>query len=273
MKKLYLPILTLLILGLFSGCNFIRDTLTYRDTTKKFVQHLLHKDYDKCVGLMAMDHPTAADTNIDTLKLGLDNYRDILITNFGENLDYTFMSSEKKWSTNENESTPPNTTRVQMQVSNSTEFGVLEIIYDDKSKKILNIKTLEIKERIPSMGGFWLFGLLALCIPIFNIYMFVRVRRSQYRKKWLKYLAILIFNVPAITYKAVGGLSLQLLSFQILFGISFEYMGYINSAWTFGIPIGGLYLLWQLKNKKDQPIQTIPTETQNFKEAQPIETA
>lgn len=114
------------------------------------------------------------------------------------------------------------------------------------------------------MTGFWLFGLLALCVPIFNIYMMVRVKRSQYKKKWLKYLAIIILNVPAVTYNAVNGLSLQLLSFQILFGISFQYIGYLNSAWTLGIPLGGLYLLWQLKNGKDKPTEFATEEIALF---------
>lgn len=264
MKRLRFVITALLAIGLLSGCTFIGNTFKYRDTTKEFVESLLQKDYNKCVSLMAMDNPIAANTNLDTLKMGLANFRDIIVNNFGDKLDYSFMSSEKKWSTNTGESTPPNTTRVLMQFANDKEFGVFQVLFDDNSRKILNIKTLDVKAPIPKMVGFWLFGLLALCVPAFNIYMIVRIKRSQYRKKWLKYLAVIILNVPAITYNAVNGLSLQLLSFQILFGISFQYMGYLNSAWTFGIPLGGLYLLWQLKNGKDKPTEFDTEETALF---------
>ena len=38
-------------------------------------------------------------------------------------------------------------------------------------------------------------------------------------------------------------------------------MGYLNSAWTFGVPLGGLYFLWQLKNGKDKPIEIATIET------------
>lgn len=58
-------------------------------------------------------------------------------------------------------------------------------------------------------------------------------------------------NVPAITYSAIYGLSVDLLSFQILFGISFSYSGYLSSLWTFGIPFGGLYWFWKLRKKKE----------------------
>jgi hypothetical protein len=70
-------------------------------------------------------------------------------------------------------------------------------------------------------------------------------------KKWLKYIAVIFLNVPAITYSAVYGLSFNLLSFQILFGISFSYLGYLSSAWTFGVPLGGLYWLWKLSKKTE----------------------
>jgi len=67
----------------------------------------------------------------------------------------------------------------------------------------------------------------------------------------LKYLAVLFFNVPAISYAAVDGFSLEFLNFQILFGVSFSFMGFLGSVWTFGIPIGGIYWLWKLKRKRE----------------------
>jgi hypothetical protein len=74
---------------------------------------------------------------------------------------------------------------------------------------------------------YWLFGILALSVFAFNIYMIRKVRRSSMKKKWQKYLAIIILNVPAIGYKAVGGFFIELFSFQIMLGMSFEKMGYL----------------------------------------------
>tara|TARA_R110002049_G_scaffold30345_7_gene103968 strand:+ start:288 stop:806 length:519 start_codon:yes stop_codon:yes gene_type:complete len=159
------------------------------------------------------------------------------------------MTAEKTLSTVEGESTAPNTTLAQIEFSNDTGFGVFEITFDDNSNKILHIKTLDLKEKIPNMTFFWLFGILAICIPIFNIWIIRKIKRSNLKKKWLKYIAVIFLNVPAITYSAVYGLSFSLLTFQILFGISFSYMGYLSSAWTFGIPLGGLYWLWKLNKK------------------------
>jgi hypothetical protein len=131
-------------------------------------------------------------------------------------------------------------------------------LFDDKSKKILNINTLDVKEPIPSMAFFWIFGLVAICIPIFNIYVIRQIKRSNLKKKWLKYIAVIFLNVPAITYSAVTGIALKLLNFQILLGISFGYMGYLSSFWTFGIPLGGLYWLWKLKQHSKLTGETEP---------------
>jgi hypothetical protein len=202
---------------------------------------------------MAMDHETAKGTNIDTLKEGLDGFRNIVVSNFGDKLEYSFMKAEKKFTSDPDQKSPSNTTTVLMQLSNKKEFGVFEVLFDDKSNKILNIKALEVKEPVPNMVIYWLFGLVALCVFAFNIYMIRKVKLSKMKKKWQKYLAIVILNVPAIGYKAVGGFFINPLSFQILLGLSFEKMGYLGSSWTFGIPLGGLYVLWKLNKGMYDP--------------------
>lgn len=237
---------------LLTSCEFISRTFEYRKTTEEFTEALLKEDYDKCVDLFAMEHEMAQNVNVDTMKAGLPNFRELIINNFGEELEYTLMSAEKKFSTVEGESTAPNTTNVLVQIENKEEFGVLKLLFDDTSKKILNLNTLNVKEKIPSMLPFWLFGLLAICIPIFNIYVINQIRKSNLKRKWLKYLAVLFFNVPAITYSAISGLGFKLLNFQILLGISFGYMGYMNSMWAFGIPLGGIYWLWKLRNRNEE---------------------
>ena len=269
MTKTKQIVLTILIVFLLTGCDFIKNTFTYKDKTKEFVEYLLKEDYNKCVDLFAMEHEMAKNTNIDTMKIGLANFRQPIVNNWGTELEYSFMKSEKKFSTNAEENTPPNTTVALIEFSNDKEFGVFKVLFDDNSGKILNIKTLDVKAPIPSMTLFWLFGLLAICIPVFNIYVIRQIKRSNLKKKWLKYIAVIFLNTPAITYAAVNGLSFKLINFQILLGVSFGYMGYLNSYWTFGIPLGGLYWFWKLRQQKnevtepeiatEQSIETEPT--------------
>lgn len=251
MNRLKQTLLLIFTISLFTSCDFIKNVSTYKDITQGFVESLIEEDYEKSVSFMAIENKAYKNTNIDTLKLGLGNFRKIIVDNFGKELDYKFMTANKTFSTVEGESTAPNTTLAQIEFSNNSEFGVFEITFDDNSNKILHIKTLDIKEKIPNMIWFWLFGILAICVPIFNIWIIRKIKKSNLKKKWLKYIAVIFLNVPAITYSAVYGFSFSLLSFQILFGISFSYMGYLSSAWTFGIPLGGLYWLWKLSEKTE----------------------
>lgn len=249
MNKLTKTLLLILTVSLFTSCDFINNAFTYKDTTEGFIEALIEEDYEKSLTFMAIENEAFKNTNLDTLKIGLGNFQNIVVTNFGKELKYKFMTAEKTLSTVEGESTAPNTTLAQIEFSNDTYFGVFEITFDDNTNKILYIKTLDLKEKIPNMTFFWLFGILAICVPVFNIWIIRKIKKSNLKKKWLKYIAVIFLNVPAITYSAVYGLSFSLLSFQILFGISFSYMGYLSSAWTFGIPLGGLYWLWKLNKK------------------------
>jgi len=249
MRKLKYTFLITGILIAFHGCDFIKNTFTYKDKTAQLIEILINEDYDKAIDCFAMQHDMAKNTNLDTMKIGLANFRQIIVDNFGTVLNYKFMKSEKKRSTIKEDNTPPNTTLVMIEFSNDKEFEVFKVLFDDVSGKILQLNILYVKQPIPSMNIFWLFGLLALCIPIFNIYMIVQIKRSDLKKKWLKYIAVIFLNVPTLSYAAVNGLSFKLLSFQILLGVSFNYMGYLSSAWTFGLPLGGIYWFWKLKTK------------------------
>lgn len=248
MNKIRISVL-LLTISLFVGCDFVKDSFTFKDKTKEFVETLMKKDYDKCVSQMALESEIGKNTNIDTLKLGLEQFRGLVERNFGEKFEYSLMKSEKKRSTIESENTPPNTTLALIEFTNEKEFGVFQVLFDDNSKKIININTLDVKEPIPNMVLFWLFGFLPLSILLFNIYAIREIKKSTLSKKWLKYLAIIFFNLPTITYSAVEGLSYKLVHFQF-FGIGFSFMGFLGSVWTFGIPLGGIYWLWKLKQHK-----------------------
>jgi len=240
-----------------SSCTFLANSFKYNDATKIFMDNLVHKDYNKCIGLMAVDNKTAPND----LKSQLDNFSNVVLKNFGDKLEYSFVKAEKKFSTNAEEKMPPNTTLVYVEYKNQEYFGMIQALFDDKTGKILDIKTLNIKEHIPSMTLFWLFGIVAICVPAFVIYMIVLIKQSDMRRKWLKYLFVIVINVPAISYKAVGGISVLYLNFQILLGISFAKEGYLNSYWTFGVPIGGLIILWKLKTNHYKSKKAISEST------------
>jgi len=249
MKLAKRVLILLLFAFVFSGCDFIRNSFDYTDTTEEFVNCLLKENYDKSLEYMALEHKMAKNTNPDTLKAGLAKFRNVLAESFGTELTYSLMNTEKKFSTTASENTPPHTTLAFVQFANKERFGVFRVMFDDTSKKILNINITSNPKDIPDMVPFWTIALLALIIPAFNIYIIVQIKRSALNRKWLKYLAVLLLNVPTLTYSAMGIFSFSLLKFQFLFGISLSAMGYQGSIVSVGIPLGGLYWLWKLKNQ------------------------
>jgi len=244
MKNIKLIIPAILLICLFGSCSFIGNVFKYRDTTKEFIEALVHEDYNKCTSLM--DLQGVNSQYLDTIKKSLKLVHQSLVVNFGNKLDYSFETAEKTFSTDIS-SNQQGQTVLLMQIANQKDFGEVQVTFNDKSQKVFNFNVLDVKQKIPDMTLFWLFGILPLCVLAFNVYMLIVVKRSNVTHKWIKYLIIILVNVPTIGYKAIGGLFYKLIGIQILFGISFSFTGYLNSAWAFGIPLGGLFVLFMLK--------------------------
>jgi hypothetical protein len=252
MKLKIVPILAAIVI-VFSGCNFIQNASDYKRTSLEFTSALVNKDINKCVDLMALDHELAKGMNIDTLKMGLRYLSAALENNFGGNLSWYVINVEKTFSTIEAEKMPPNTTYVVVEIDNNENVGALRYLFDDVSKKVLNVKLLDIKEPVPNMTIYWLFGVLALIVVGINIYAIVLIKQSNRKKKWLKYISVILLNVPTITYGAIAGLGYKLLHFQFLLGVGFHAGGYLSSAWDIGIPIAGIYWIISLKFRPQKP--------------------
>ena len=246
-KKILFLILTVSFL---TSCEIFSEINDYKVTSEELIKSIINEDYDRALGLIEIDHE--AVTNADDIKAGLAIFRDKLVENWGTNIEVSYVKAHKIFTTKKTGSTPPNTTMATVEFHNQKFVGVLQILFDDKSKKILNVQSLDIKSPIPSMTYYWLFGLLAICVPIFNIYMIVRIVKSDLKNKWLKIIAVIFLNFPSFSYMLLGGLTFKFLNFQFLLGISWGYAGFTGSYWTFGIPLGGLYWLMKLRERKRQ---------------------
>lgn len=200
---------------------------------------------------MALESPGSEHTNLDRLKQQLSNLRDVIVQNFGDSLDFSFVSSKQTWFGKSD--LPPNTTLVLLQCANKEQFGVLRFLFYNKSKKILSVYVMDVKEEIPDMASFWFFGVLPLSVLAFNIYMIVRIRRSRYMLKWPRYIAVIALNIPTLVYFPTGAFSFQPFHIELLFGVGLDIGGYLGTSWGMGIPLGGLFYLWQLKRGKDKP--------------------
>lgn len=233
------------ILFLLSSCNFLQNSMEYKKGTEEFMVRLMAEDYEYCAS--KMENGESSEIPADSMKIALSELRNSIVSNWGDNLEYTFMGSEKSFSTLEN--SLPTTTTIHMQFAEKEKFGVIKAIYNDDSKKIMGIRPLKRIWGIPNMTYFWIFGLLPLAVLFFNIYTLRQIKKSQLDKKWLHYLLVFIFNTPVLSYHALSGFSFKMLSFQFLLGTSFSFMGFLNTTLAFGIPLGSIYCLWKIRKQ------------------------
>lgn len=259
MKKTTRCFFIALTLCLLVGCNMITNLFTYKGITREFVESLLKEDYDASKEYLVIEDYANEGISSDSLKVLLSTFRQYTVDRFGTELNYTFLNAQKKISTIESQNTPSGMTEVMIEISNEKDFGLIQALFVDDTHKIAKINVLNTKVPIPSMGWFWLVGLLAICVPIFNIYIIIKIKRSSLTKKWIKYIAVIALNIPTLMYSAVAGFSFKLLHFQLL-GVGFSLMGYTNSYWAFSIPVGAIYWFWCLSEREDE-VQPVNSDT------------
>ncbi|MDF1696259.1 MAG: hypothetical protein P1U56_10520 [Saprospiraceae bacterium] len=259
MKSLNLFILLTLGILCLESCQFLQNTKEYNKTAQSFLTHIVNEEYDESMALFATEHELFAETNLDTLKGNLSDIRQIIVNNFGDKPTLSFIGASKTFSTESDPNQIPESTDLTLQMASEKEFTNVQFVMDDTSGKIITCQLGQKKFDIPNMFLFWLVGLIALSIPIFNVYVINLIRKSNLKRKWLKYIAVFLLNVPTFTYTAMSFLEFKPTAFQILLGFGFSLMGYLSSYWSIGIPLGGLYWFWKLKIKKNNPIQTSET--------------
>jgi hypothetical protein len=256
MKKLIHAVLFLALAFCLNSCDLIdrfsnsnaATEAFYRNTTQTFTNSLVNKNFDKCINLINFTEAQRSG-DLTGVRVNLDSLRSTIVKNFGTALEYSFMSSQKHALSDNDDALPPNTTLVLIEFHNTKDIGVLQLVFDDKTSKIDNMKSLNVRQPIPNMTKFWLFGLAALVVLAFNIYALVLVWRStlNIQFKLLYSVAIIVVNVPSILYNAAAGLSFKLLHVQYLMGVNFQKIGYLGAVWDIGIPLAAIFVVYKLK--------------------------
>ena len=95
MKRFLLFTFTVLFIGALSGCSYLNNRITYGGNSKQFMAHIMNKDYDKCIALMNLKGKETNHGFTDTLKSNFDGFRGQLISDFGEDLDFTYLKAAR----------------------------------------------------------------------------------------------------------------------------------------------------------------------------------
>ncbi|MFT5780260.1 MAG: hypothetical protein ACI837_003221 [Crocinitomicaceae bacterium] len=245
-------ILFLLVLIVFTtGCSFLNSSSEGYDNAVSQVNAIVSGDFDEAISYFDIDLSDTAQVN--QLKRAIPNIQKAITENFGTEYDLSFSKSDKsfKFSTAEESSVEP--LKIKIQIKNDTHFGVIEATINEQNSKIQYINLLNYKEEIPSYLLLYLAGLIAIGVAALNVMAIRRIRKSNLKKKWLRIIGVLVFNVPAITLTALGHFSLDI-SFQILLGIGFSATGIDETLVTFGIPIGSILTLIMMKTGEQKRI-------------------
>ncbi|MDF9801440.1 hypothetical protein OKW21_006749 [Catalinimonas alkaloidigena] len=246
-----LPFLILLIFT--TGCSFLNSSSEGYDNAVSQVNAIANGDFDEAISYFDIDLSDTAQVN--QLKRGIPNIQTAITENFGTDFDLSFSKSDKKFSfsTADDEESVIEPLKVKIQIKNDTHFGIIEATINEQNNKIQYINLLNYKEEIPSYLLLYLAGLIALGVATLNIMAIRRIRKSKLKRKWLRIIGVLVFNVPTITLTALGHFSLDI-SFQILLGIGFSATGIEETLVTFGIPIGSIITLIMVKTGEQKRI-------------------
>lgn len=238
----------LVFLVFLTGCSFLNSSSEGYQNAVGQVNAIANGDFDEAVSYFDMDLTDTAQVN--TLKRQLPNLQSAITENFGKDFKLSFASSDKKFSfsTASDEGTVIEPLKVKIQIKSDTHFGIIEATINEQTNKIKYINLLNYKEEIPSFILIYLAALIAIGVAALNIKAINRIRKSELKRKWLRIIGVLFFNVPAITLTALGSLNIDI-SFQMLLGVSFSATGIDQTFITFGIPIGSIVTLIKVKKK------------------------
>lgn len=246
----------LVILPLLTGCSFYGNVLDYKELCNATIENIVKEDYDAI--LKALNVDPADSTKAEQTITAIKEFRRILVEHFGTDFDTWFVSANKKYSSKGDE---PDITTVQIQVENEAYYSVITFTINDSNGSIQNVHLADEIRQIPSFTLFWLFGILPLTVLVFNIISIRKVLKSTLTRKWAFVLLCVLLNTPSIDwFFDWPQLSFTAdLSFKMLFGVSFNFMGYDNYAMGFGLPIGAFItqlVIYRQERKTEKLLQT-----------------
>jgi len=250
MKSIYKLFSFILIILTLTSCQFISNTNSYTDKSVQFLEHLLDGKIDDSYNQFALENDAFKNTDKDALKEGLYQFRSDLISQYGKEIEFSFLGATKTTYTTQQHQFP-NVTVLNIAFENDTDYGRVEFIFDDNTGKILNVTPDYAKLPIPSMTLHYVCIILGLIILAFNIYTIIKVKRSNFKRKWMIYIGIIFLNFPTIIYNTSTGFDYQIFKFQF-FGFGIDAFGTYFSNVFLSLPIGAIYWFWKVNQLKKE---------------------
>jgi len=234
-------IAVIIALVCLTGCSVRRSIDATQQASVQFIRDMVAGHYEACLRMADTDN-ISRDSLVayfDAMRYRVNSefWKDVSYTPGGYNETITFFAAQQE---------NPAMISSYVQIADKNRFSIFQLTWTG-NHKISGIGMANTIYPVPNLRLFWIVGiLLALLVLGFNIYVIIRVYKSDVVRKWLKYLIIVLLNIPVIGYHAIGGVFFKLLSFQLL-GIGFSADNYLNTYWAIGVPLGAIIVLWRLK--------------------------
>ena len=241
----------LIVLSLFAlifiSCQFISNSFDYKDSSIDFMENVMDGKIENSYNQFALENDAFKNTDKDALKEHLYQFRNDMISQYGKDIEFSFLGATTTFYSTEEQSFP-NSTIVNISFENKTDYGIIQFVFDNETHKILNVSPQYAKQPIPSMFVYYALILIGLLVVAINIYAIIKIKKSKLNRKWLKYLAVILLNFPTLYYSINDGFDFKLISFQS-FGFGFNYASYYSNL-HLTLPIGAIYWLWKLNQQK-----------------------
>jgi len=164
-----------------------------------------------------------------------------------EGVTVRFNRSQKVVSTNPSEATPDGTTRVYFDLVAADRYVEVETLINDHSQKFQYVNLSQAARPVPNLLVLWIVGALFLSIPALNLWAMVRIRSNVAKGRIWRYVTVLVFNLPSITYFATGGIHVDPWTNQMMLGFSFNLSGLSQASASIGLPLGALFWVFKMR--------------------------
>ncbi len=246
MKLFCKTIILFLLPVILYSCNNDTQERPKEELVLDFVKNIISGNYQKCNPFLVEDQRVH-----DSAIFLFDGLRYRVTSEFEHDLQFKHIGYAKTLLNlgidKEDQYQHQSLEWRYVQIEDKRMFSLFRVGLTAKGK-VVAISMLNELYRKPNMKYFWAIGIVFLMIVLtINIYAAIRVYRSNVVKKYLKYITIVLFNIPVLGCNALTGPFFNLFSFQ-LFGIGFGNSNYFETFWTIGFPLGALFVLWKLRN-------------------------
>ncbi len=237
MKKI---LIALIVLAGLTSCNSF-----HKKESVEYVKNLAKGNYGQTIAVT--DTSFNDMTNQDSILKFTQNIGDYINFLFGKEPEITFLSSEKKLTISNNNSAANNEV-VQLEIANETTYAIIIMNYNPSTGKVKGIQIGQTQQIIP-MTKYWVSLAIGLLVIAFIIYTIVKIKRSDTKKKWLKYILTILINCPTMVISAQT-MTLQLFKIQ-LFGFGFTFFGHQYNV-NVAFPLAAIVILYMLTKEKNK---------------------